>query len=136
MNLFASVNGSLLYLGLKLEFCVFFAGSPEHLQPPFRPGLLRRQRVGGRRWIQLVPAGGRVQGAAVRHAAEDEGEIPQVQGQVREGAGEGGGRSSRLIETVSSRYVDVAKAYTELEAENQKVKNIMQQTQVGKVTTN
>jgi len=28
------------------------------------------------------------------------------------------------------RYADVAKAYTELEAENQKVKNVMQQTQV------
>ncbi len=29
------------------------------------------------------------------------------------------------------RYVDVAKAYTELEAENHKVKGIMQQTQVN-----
>lgn len=28
------------------------------------------------------------------------------------------------------RYTDVAKAYTELESENAKVKNIMQQTQV------
>ncbi len=30
------------------------------------------------------------------------------------------------------RYVDVARAYTDLEAENQKVKNVMQQTQVGR----
>jgi len=28
------------------------------------------------------------------------------------------------------RYADVAKAYTDLEAENQKVKSVMQQTQV------
>ena len=31
------------------------------------------------------------------------------------------------------RYADVAKAYTELENENQKVKNIMQQTQVNRI---
>jgi hypothetical protein len=33
------------------------------------------------------------------------------------------------------RYSDVAKAYTELSAENQKVKNVMQQTQVRELTS-